>query len=61
MGFSTITVNPVKYLPWLKNELLDRGVVFVKRQIHTIGEAADIAGPDGIVFNATGLGALTNL
>ncbi|KAK7695034.1 hypothetical protein QCA50_002222 [Cerrena zonata] len=55
--FSTITVNPAKYLPWLKNELLDRGVVFVKRQIHTIGEAADIAGPDGIVFNATGLGA----
>ena len=54
-------VNPVKYLPWLKNELLDRGVVFVKRQIHTIGEATDVAGPDGIVFNATGLGALTNV
>ncbi|CAL1694500.1 unnamed protein product [Somion occarium] len=55
--FSTITVNPIKYLPWLKNELLNRGVVFVKRQIHTIGEAADIAGPEGIIFNATGLGA----
>lgn len=29
----------------------------MRQQVHTIGEAADIAGPDGVVFNATGLGA----
>ncbi|KAI0783302.1 nucleotide-binding domain-containing protein [Abortiporus biennis] len=55
--FDTITVNPQKYLPWMKNELLSRGVEFVRRQIHNIDEAADIAGPTGILFNCTGLGA----
>ncbi|KAI0081069.1 FAD dependent oxidoreductase [Panus rudis PR-1116 ss-1] len=55
--FKTITVNPVKYLPWLKSELLKEGVLFVRKQVQSIGEAAEIAGPNGIVVNATGLGA----
>lgn len=56
VAFSTITVNPQKYLPWLKADLTSKGVEFVRKQIHNIDDAADLAGPGGIVFNATGLG-----
>ncbi|KAJ3481578.1 hypothetical protein NLI96_g7568 [Meripilus lineatus] len=57
ISYSTITVNPQKYLPWLKADLTSRGVLFVRQQIHNIDDAAELAGPNGIVFNATGLGA----
>lgn len=55
--FKTITVNPVKYLPWLKSEVEVQGVKFVRQKLQSIEEAADIAGKTGLVVNATGLGA----
>jgi len=57
IGFSTISVNPADYLPWLKLQLEPRGVKFIRKKLRSIGEAADVAGPEGIIINATSLGA----
>lgn len=57
VAFRTITVNPEEYLPWLKSELLANGVTFVRKKLQSVEEAAEIAGIDGLIVNATGLGA----
>ncbi|KAI0778791.1 nucleotide-binding domain-containing protein [Trametes elegans] len=57
VGFQTVSVWPEAYLPWLKAELVARGVEFVRRRVASLGEAAALAGPDGVLVNATGLGA----
>ena len=57
VAFTTVSLNPEIYLPWLKTELVGRGVTFVKKRVYSIGEAAEIAGPGGVVVNATALGA----
>lgn len=56
VSFTTVSLNPEVYLPWLKGELLARGVQFIRRKVHSLGEAAALAGPGGVVVNATGLG-----
>ncbi|OBZ79955.1 D-aspartate oxidase [Grifola frondosa] len=48
---------PYAYLPWIKSELIARGVEFVRKRVATLGEAAALAGPNGVLVNATGLGA----
>ncbi|KAL7285506.1 hypothetical protein ACG7TL_000607 [Trametes sanguinea] len=57
VGFKTVSVWPDAYLPWLKSELVARGVEFVRKRVVTLGEAAALAGPNGVLVNATGLGA----
>ncbi|KAI0828889.1 nucleotide-binding domain-containing protein [Trametes gibbosa] len=57
VGFQTVSVCPQAYLPWLKSELVARGVEFVRRRVVALGEAAALAGPNGVLVNATGLGA----
>ncbi|PSR71073.1 hypothetical protein PHLCEN_2v13042 [Hermanssonia centrifuga] len=57
VAFTTVSLNPGLYLPWLKSELDTRGVTFIKKKVYSIGEVAEIAGPKGVVINATGLGA----
>ncbi|KAM5535827.1 hypothetical protein V8D89_010445 [Ganoderma adspersum] len=57
VGFQTVSVCPDHYLPWLAKELQSRGVEFVRRKVASIGEAAALAGPNGVLVNATGLGA----
>ncbi|KAH9932019.1 nucleotide-binding domain-containing protein [Epithele typhae] len=57
VGFQTISVNPAQYLPWLKAELTARGVEFVRKKVHSFGEAAALAGDGAVLVNATGLGA----
>ncbi|KZT08689.1 nucleotide-binding domain-containing protein [Laetiporus sulphureus 93-53] len=57
VSFKTLSINPEVYLPWLKSELLARGVEFVRRKVQSLGEAAALAGPKGVLVNATGLGA----
>jgi len=54
VAFSTLSVNPEFYLPWLKSELDARGVTFVRRHIGSLEEAATYG---SIVINSTGLGA----
>ncbi|EIN13895.1 FAD dependent oxidoreductase [Punctularia strigosozonata HHB-11173 SS5] len=57
VAFSTISVDPQTYLPWLKAELVKRGVTFVRKKISSLGEATSYAGPGGVLINASGLGA----
>ena len=54
--FDTYSVNPEFYLPWLKSELEGRGVKFVRRRVHSLDEVCELAGENGAVINATGLG-----
>ena len=56
VAFQTVSVCPTSYLPWLKTELEARGVAFVRRKVHSYGEAAALAGPGGVLVNATALG-----
>ncbi|KAF7794849.1 hypothetical protein EIP86_005991 [Pleurotus ostreatoroseus] len=57
VAFTTVSLNPELYLPWLQGELVSCGVTFLKKRVYSIGEAAEIAGPKGVVINATALGA----
>ncbi|KZT72867.1 FAD dependent oxidoreductase [Daedalea quercina L-15889] len=57
IAFKTFSVNPELYLPWLQSELLAHGVEFIRRRVHSLSEAAALAGPNGVLVNATGLGA----
>ena len=59
VGFQTVSVCPDQYLPWITNELKSRGVEFIRRKVASIGEAAALAGPNGVLVNATGLGAFS--
>jgi len=54
VAFSTVSVNPEFYLPWLKSELDARGVTFDRRHIGSLEEAATYG---DVVINATALGA----
>lgn len=56
VAFTTVSLNPQLYLPWLRGELDARGVTFIRKKVYSIGEAAEIAGPKGVVINATALG-----
>ncbi|KAJ5129418.1 nucleotide-binding domain-containing protein [Penicillium bovifimosum] len=55
--FLTMTINPLRFLPWLKKELERRGVRFIRRTLETLDAARTIANCR-IVVNASGLGAL---
>ncbi len=58
--FNTFSVNPEVYLPWLKSKLEGRGVRFVRRRVHSLDEACELAGENGSVINATALGEFCN-
>ncbi|KAI9570325.1 FAD dependent oxidoreductase [Boletus coccyginus] len=55
--FCTISVNPQEYIPWLKSELLSRGVSFERRQVGSLEELQPLVGLKGILVNATSLGS----
>lgn len=54
--FTTVSVSPEVYLPWLKYELRARGVHFIRRRLQSLSEAAALVGPNGVLVNATALG-----
>lgn len=56
VAFQTVSVCPTFYLPWLKKELEARGVAFVHKKVASYGEAVALAGPGGVLVNATALG-----
>lgn len=58
VGFYTISVNPQEYIPWLKSELLFRGVSFERREVKSLAELWPLVGPKGVLVNATSLGTL---
>ncbi|GJE89627.1 FAD-binding oxidoreductase [Phanerochaete sordida] len=57
VAFTTVSLNPQLYLPWLRAELAARGVTFLRRRVASIQEAAELAGRGGALVNATALGA----
>lgn len=57
VGFYTISVNPLEYIPWLKSELVSRGVSFERRTVKSLAELWPLVGPEGVLVNATSLGA----
>ncbi|KAI0695637.1 FAD dependent oxidoreductase [Cytidiella melzeri] len=57
VAFTTWSLNPQVYLPWLYHELLARGIQFIRKKVESIGEAADFMVGKGAVINATALGA----
>ncbi|GBE84952.1 FAD dependent oxidoreductase [Sparassis latifolia] len=57
VSFKTFSVNPEVYLPWLKQQLQQRGVEFIRKRMHSLGQAAAIVGAGGVLVNATALGA----
>ncbi|TFY81999.1 hypothetical protein EWM64_g2013 [Hericium alpestre] len=57
VSFETISVNPGVYLLWLKSELEQRGVDFVRHRLGSLDEVRSVVGDSAAVINATGLGA----
>ncbi|EAU29704.1 predicted protein [Aspergillus terreus NIH2624] len=58
IGFQylSMTVNPARYLPWLKKKLDADGVRFIRKEVHSFDEAVQESGAKTVV-NASGLGA----
>lgn len=54
--YRTLAVNPVVFLPWIKQKLEARGVRFIRREIESISDAKRLA-PCDVVVHASGLGA----
>ncbi|KAI0785359.1 FAD dependent oxidoreductase [Irpex lacteus] len=57
ISFTTVSLNPQIYLPWLYHGLRARGVHFIRRKIEAISDAAEYFNGKGVVVNATALGA----
>ncbi|KAG2155504.1 hypothetical protein DEU56DRAFT_311446 [Suillus clintonianus] len=57
VAFDTFSVNPAEYLPWLRSELISRGVTFERRNVRSLDELRSLVGPDGILVNASSLGS----
>jgi D-amino-acid oxidase len=55
--YETVAVNPAKYLPWLKEKLLAKGVTFIRRKIQRLDDLYEYTGHDGIAVNCTALGS----
>ena len=62
MSFTTVSLNPQIYLPWLYHGLRARGVNFVRKKVESIAEAAEYfnGSGKGVVVNATALGQSHN-
>ncbi|EGO03942.1 hypothetical protein SERLA73DRAFT_69752 [Serpula lacrymans var. lacrymans S7.3] len=57
LSFSTISVSPVFYLPWLTANLVNHGVNFVRKTVRSLDELSYLAKENGILVNATALGS----
>jgi D-amino-acid oxidase len=55
--YTALAMNPQILLPWLRNQLLKKGVKFVKMELQSIEQAKLLLGDVKIVVNASGLGA----
>ncbi|KAJ5665885.1 uncharacterized protein N7477_008333 [Penicillium maclennaniae] len=54
--FKTMAVNPVVFLPWIRNQLDSQGVCFIRKEVQEIEEVKRLTGNE-VVVHATGLGA----
>ena len=56
--YTTIAINPLSLLPWLKEKLDAKGVQFIRAEIKSIKEAHSMTNSQ-VVVNASGVGAKT--
>lgn len=56
-AFTTVSTKPARYLRWLKEELEQRGVTFLIKNVGSIEAVAAIGGDESIVINCSGLGS----
>lgn len=56
--YTSMTINPAFFLPWIQKQLEARGVKFIRKKLNSIEEAKKITGARYIV-HASGLGAFT--
>lgn len=54
--YTTMAVNPLVFLPWIKNELESKGVIFVRKTLASIEQAREITRAK-VIVHASGLGA----
>ncbi|KAF8140527.1 FAD dependent oxidoreductase [Boletus edulis] len=48
LEYYTISVNPQEYIPWLKSELLSRGVAFEQWHVNSLEDLRPLVGPEGV-------------
>ncbi|KAL4993959.1 hypothetical protein BDV10DRAFT_197900 [Aspergillus recurvatus] len=56
--YTSMTINPAFFLPWVKTQLEASGVKFIRKTLTSIDEARAITG-SRIIVHASGLGAST--
>ncbi|KAJ5371412.1 nucleotide-binding domain-containing protein [Penicillium cataractarum] len=56
--YTSMTVNPTFFLPWIKKILEGRGVRFIRKTLSSIEEARKITG-SRVIVHASGLGAFS--
>ncbi|KAJ5232955.1 hypothetical protein N7468_005911 [Penicillium chermesinum] len=54
--YTSMSINPTAFLPWIKKELEAKGVVFIRKTLTSIDEAKGITRAQ-IIVHASGLGA----
>ncbi|KAG4440915.1 hypothetical protein IFR05_003605 [Cadophora sp. M221] len=54
--YTTLAINPLVFLPWLKERLVAKGVKFVRAEVGSIEEARSIT-KSKVIVNASGVGA----
>jgi D-amino-acid oxidase len=60
MSLTTLSINPLIYLPYLQGQLLTHGTKFIRRHLSHITQAKTLTNPPPTaIINATGLAALT--
>lgn len=59
MSLTTVSINPMIYLPYLQGQLLALGAKFIRRHVSHIREGFNLTSPAPVaVVNTTGLSAL---
>lgn len=54
--YTTLAINPLVFLPWLKEKLLEKGVIFIRKELKSF-EEAKILTNSKLTINASGVGA----
>jgi D-amino-acid oxidase len=56
LKYTALAMNPLLLLPWLKKNLEENGVIFIRRELKSLDEAREIT-KTRIIINASGVGA----
>lgn len=54
--YTSLAINPLIFLPWIKDKLVAKGVKFIRKEVQSFGEARTLT-KSKIIVNASGVGA----